>query len=173
VDRIINTTLHEKPEGATHWSTRTLAKKLGVSYSAVHRVWKAHRIQPHRERGFKLSRDPEFNEKVADIVGQVLTLPCHHDITAHATLVPHPKVAGFAESIGEPQGQIADYRKSLPTLKSIHVRLFGSFYKVHWDKKDPHVDPVGHLIEDAPFWGIVAAICVIGLIVGLLSISRE
>ncbi len=69
MDRIINTTLREKPEGATHWSTRSLAKKLGVSRSAVHRVLKAHKIQPHRERGFKLSKDPQFNEKVTDIVG--------------------------------------------------------------------------------------------------------
>jgi transposase len=75
VDRIIDTTLHEKPEGATHWSTRTLAKKLGVSYSAVYRVWKAHKIQPHRERGFKLSKDPEFNEKVTDIVGLYMNPP--------------------------------------------------------------------------------------------------
>ena len=75
IDRFIDTTLHEKPEGATHWSTRTLAKKLGVSRSAVHRVWQAHRIQPHRERRFKLSRDPEFNEKVNDIVGLYMNPP--------------------------------------------------------------------------------------------------
>ncbi len=75
VDRIINTTLHTKPEGATHWSTRTLAEKLGVSHSAVHRVWKAHKIQPHRERGFKLSKDPKFNEKVRDIVGLYMNPP--------------------------------------------------------------------------------------------------
>jgi len=58
VNEIIDRTLHTKPNGATHWTTRTLAKEVGVGYATVHRIWKAHRIQPHRERKVKLSRDP-------------------------------------------------------------------------------------------------------------------
>mgnify|MGYP001089917753 CR=1 FL=1 len=69
IDEVIDRTLHTKPHGATHWSTRTLAKEMGVSNFTIHRIWKAHRIQPHRERKIKLSKDPEFNEKVRDIVG--------------------------------------------------------------------------------------------------------
>jgi transposase len=76
VDEIIKRTLHTKPKGATHWTTRTLAKELGgVSHMMVQRIWKTHRIQPHRERSFKLSKDPEFNEKVRDVVGLYMNPP--------------------------------------------------------------------------------------------------
>jgi transposase len=75
IDEIIDRTLHTKPKGATHWTTRTLAKAIGVSHVTVHRVWKSHRIQPHRERSIKLSKDPSFNEKVRDIVGLYLNPP--------------------------------------------------------------------------------------------------
>lgn len=75
VDAILQKTLHEKPRGATHWSTRSLAKEVGVSNATVHRVWKAHRLQPHRVRKFKVSRDPKFAEKVRDVVGLYLNPP--------------------------------------------------------------------------------------------------
>ncbi len=75
IDKIIDTTLHTKPSGATHWSTRMLGKHLGISHFEVHRVWKLHRIQPHRERTFKLSRDPDFNERVIDVVGLYMNPP--------------------------------------------------------------------------------------------------
>ena len=54
VDEIIDKTLHIKPKGATHWSNRSLAKEVGVSHATVQRIWKSHKLQPHRERGFKL-----------------------------------------------------------------------------------------------------------------------
>ena len=75
VDDIIERTLQTKPKGATHWSTRALAKEVGVSRATVHRIWKSHRIQPHRERSFKLSKDPEFNERVRDVVGLYMNPP--------------------------------------------------------------------------------------------------
>lgn len=75
IDQIIDRTLHTKPRGATHWTTRTLAKEAGVSHMMVQRIWKSHRIQPHRERSFKLSRDPKFNEKVRDVVGLYMNPP--------------------------------------------------------------------------------------------------
>ena len=75
VDQIIEKTLHTKPRGATHWTTRTLAKEIGVSHVMVHRIWRSHRLQPHRERSFKLSSDPEFNEKVSDVVGLYMNPP--------------------------------------------------------------------------------------------------
>ncbi len=73
--RILQATLHEKPEGATHWSTRSLAEHLGTDKSRVQRVWNAHQLQPHRTKTFKLSRDPQFVEKVVDIVGLYLDPP--------------------------------------------------------------------------------------------------
>jgi len=75
VDRIVQMTLREKPPGATHWSTRTLARTLGVSQSTVVRVWRMYHLKPHRVRTFKLSRDPRFVEKIRDVVGLYLSPP--------------------------------------------------------------------------------------------------
>jgi len=75
VDAIVHATLHSKPRDATHWSVRTMAKAQRVSPSIVHRIWKTHRLQPHRVESFKLSRDPEFAPKVRDIVGLYLNPP--------------------------------------------------------------------------------------------------
>jgi transposase len=75
IDAIIDRTLHTKPRGATHWSTRTLAREVGVSNATVARIWESHRIQPHRQRSFKLSADPKFNEKVRDVVGLYMNPP--------------------------------------------------------------------------------------------------
>jgi transposase len=74
---IVRVTTTEKPHAATHWSTRTLAKHLKVSRSKVHRVWQANRLAPHRIKTFKLSNDPNFAEKVVDIVGLYLNPPEH------------------------------------------------------------------------------------------------
>ena len=75
--RIIETTLHETPPNATHWSIRTLAKHLGICPNLVHRVWKAHQLKPFQVRTFKLSRDPQFVEKLLDVVGLYLNPPEH------------------------------------------------------------------------------------------------
>jgi transposase len=75
--RIVETTLHETPPNATHWSTRSLAEHLGVSANLVFRVWKAHNLKPHLSRTFKLSRDPQFVEKLVDVVGLYLNPPEH------------------------------------------------------------------------------------------------
>ena len=62
VREVVQRTLHEKPSRATHWSTRSLAKVVGLSPASVQRIWKAHGLKPHRVRTFKLSRDPRFEE---------------------------------------------------------------------------------------------------------------
>jgi transposase len=72
---IIRKTTQETPQNATHWSTRSLAKALGITQSMVHRVWKANGLKPHRVRTFKLSRDPKFEEKLLDVVGLYLNPP--------------------------------------------------------------------------------------------------
>src|SRR5712692_8737626 len=74
-EAIVNATLYCKPTGATHWSVRTLARAQRVSPATVHRVWKAHRLQPHRVQRFKLSPDPQFFHKLHDIVGLYLHPP--------------------------------------------------------------------------------------------------
>jgi len=75
IDKILHKTLHEKPPGETHWSTRTMARTVGVSRETVRRVWKAHRLKPHLIRKFKISKDPCFPEKVRDVVGLYLNPP--------------------------------------------------------------------------------------------------
>jgi transposase len=75
VERVLNKTLHEKPPSATHWSLRSMAKAVGISYSSVQRIWKAHGLKPHQVKTFKLSRDKNFAAKVQDIVGLYLNPP--------------------------------------------------------------------------------------------------
>ncbi len=69
VKEVVEATTQTKPKGATHWSTRTMAKVQGVSPSTVHRIWVAHGLQPHLTKRFKLSRDKRFTEKLTDVVG--------------------------------------------------------------------------------------------------------
>jgi transposase len=75
VERVIATTLEEAPAGATHGSTRRLAARVGMSQSAVVRIWHAFGLRPHRVDTFKLSRDPLFIDKVRDVVGLYLNPP--------------------------------------------------------------------------------------------------
>ena len=74
---IIETTTQSKPSNATHWSVRTLAQKLGIDKSMVHRVWQASGLKPHLAKTFKVSRDKNFVEKVIDVVGLYLNPPEH------------------------------------------------------------------------------------------------
>lgn len=75
IENIINTTLQALPKGATHWSCRTMAEEQGISKATINRVWQSHGLQPHRIKGFKLSRDPKFLEKLTDVVGLYLNPP--------------------------------------------------------------------------------------------------
>lgn len=75
VDEVITKTLESAPKDATHWSTRSMAAEAGLTQSAVHRIWKAFGLQPHRAETFKLSRDPQFVAKVRDVVGLYLNPP--------------------------------------------------------------------------------------------------
>lgn len=77
VHEVITRTLETKPRGATHWTTRSLAKELGLTQNAVWRIWNAFALQPHRQKTFKLSTDPLFVEKVRDVVGLYLNPPEH------------------------------------------------------------------------------------------------
>jgi transposase len=75
VERVITTTLETTPKDATHWSTRSLAAKVGLSQTAVSRIWRAFGLQPHRQDSWKLSKDPQFIDKVRDVVGLYLDPP--------------------------------------------------------------------------------------------------
>jgi transposase len=75
IERLIALTLEEMPANATHWSTRSMAKRAGMSQTAVSRIWRAFGLRPHRAEKFKLSSDPAFVDKVRDVVGLYLDPP--------------------------------------------------------------------------------------------------
>src|SRR6266571_2471656 len=75
--RVLNWTRKPPPDGATQWSTRRLAKQLGVNHMVVARVWQKHGLQPHRMERYMASNDPDFEAKAADIIGLYLHPPQH------------------------------------------------------------------------------------------------
>ena len=75
--RVVALTCTEPPHQATHWTGRAMAKAIGISVGSVQRIWRAHKLQPHRLRTFKRSRDPGFAAKLADIVGLYIEPPAH------------------------------------------------------------------------------------------------
>jgi transposase len=75
VEEVIVKTLETTPKDATHWSTRSMAREVGLTQSAVLRIWRAFGLQPHRQETWKLSRDPQFVDKVKDVVGLYLDPP--------------------------------------------------------------------------------------------------
>ena len=75
VEQIVTMTLESAPHGMTHWSTREMAKKVGISRESVRRIWQAFRLKPHREGGFKVSKDPLLMDKIRDVVGLYLDPP--------------------------------------------------------------------------------------------------
>lgn len=81
---------------------------------------------------------------------EVFQLPPHKEVEIPKEPSESLEVAGFKRSIGRPAGQIADYRRVIPGGKSVHVREYGNFYKIHWDHVDPSLDAIEHLRRDAP-----------------------
>ena len=75
VAEMVRRTLDAAPVDATHWSIRSMAREVGLSPASVQRTWKAFGLQPHRSETFKLSGDPQFVDKVRDIVGLYLSPP--------------------------------------------------------------------------------------------------
>ena len=72
---MITKTLESAPRDATHWSTRSMAAEVGLTQTAVSRIWRAFGLQPHRQESWKLSEDPLFGDKVRDVVGLYLAPP--------------------------------------------------------------------------------------------------
>jgi transposase len=77
VQRVVDLTTADPPGETTHWTLRMMAKAVGIGASTVQRIWKAHGLQPHRIRFFKLSKDPRFVEKLWDVVGLYVDPPAH------------------------------------------------------------------------------------------------
>jgi transposase len=77
VERIVALTLGDPPGETTHWTGALMAKAVGLSVSSIQRIWRAHGLQPHRMRQFKLSNDPKFVDKLRDVVGLYVDPPAH------------------------------------------------------------------------------------------------
>jgi transposase len=77
IQRVVDLTIADPPGETTHWTLRMMAKAVGIGASTVQRIWKAHGLQPHRIRRFKLSKDPSFVEKLWDVVGLYVDPPAH------------------------------------------------------------------------------------------------
>jgi transposase len=73
--KLVEKTVKERPANATHWSVRMMAEEMGISHTSVQRIWHEHGLKPHLVRSFKVSNDPDFAEKVEDIVGLYLDPP--------------------------------------------------------------------------------------------------
>jgi transposase len=113
VEAIVVKTLETKPKGRTHWSTRKMAEKAGVSAASVGRIWRAYGLQPHIVRGFKISDDPLFIEKVRDIVGLYLNPP---DRAVVFSFDEKPQIQALERAqpilpmdIGQPERQTHNY----------------------------------------------------------------
>ena len=116
VETVIVTTLEETPSDATHWSTRSLAKETGMSQSAISRIWRAFGLRPWLVEDFKLSTDPQFIDKVRDIVGLYLNPPeaavmlCVDEQTQVQALDRTAPVLPLLPRVA--QGQSHDYKRN-------------------------------------------------------------
>jgi transposase len=77
IDRVVELTSSDPPHEATHWTAAAMAATVGISLSSVRRIWRAHKLQPHRVKTFKLSKDPAFAAKLRAIVGLYVAPPAH------------------------------------------------------------------------------------------------
>ncbi len=82
VEEVVVRTLEEVPEGATHWSKRELARRVGISPTSVHRIWRAFGLQPWRTEDFKISPDPLLIDKIRDVIGLYLAPPANAAVFA-------------------------------------------------------------------------------------------
>ena len=111
--------------GTTHWTTRELARRAGVSHTTVHRIWRAHALQPHRLTTFKFTTDPHAAEKIEDVVGLYLHPPTHAVVlcldekTQIQALSRTPPLLPLRP--GRPARQTHDYRRN--GLTSLYAAL--------------------------------------------------
>jgi transposase len=140
VAELLVRTLEAAPEDATHWSTRSMAAACGLSRATVHRVWRAFGLKPHRTETFKLSSDPEFVDKVRDIVGLYLSPPdralvlCVDEKTEMQALEPTQPVLPMRP--GRPERRSSDYLRhgtsSLFAALDVAVgKVIGRCYRRH------------------------------------------
>ena len=116
VEKVVVKTLEQTPRGATHWSTRSMAKTSGLSRMSVSRIWRAFGLKPHRSETFKLSPDPQLIEKVRDIVGLYIDPPEHAmvlcvDEKSQIQALDRTQPKGWSDD--KPQKQAAEDRSQI------------------------------------------------------------
>lgn len=140
IQQVVDATRLTTPPGATHWSLRSMARAQGISPSSVQRIWKAHRLQPHRVETFKLSLDPDFAPKLADVVGLYLRPPekalvlCVDEKSQIQALERTQPLLPLRE--GLPARQTHDYRRHGTTalfaaLHYLEGKITGACYAQH------------------------------------------
>jgi len=132
VAAIIDATLQTKPAGMTHWSCRTMAESQGVSKATVNNIWRAHKLQPHRTKTFKLSRDPKFLEKMTDVVGLYLNPPQQAMVLCVDAKEPDSGAGSDSPGIAHQEGPLRHYDARLqaqrhhdPVCRARHPRRQG------------------------------------------------
>jgi transposase len=116
IARVVALTLTRPPRGLTHWSTREMAKRCGLSHSMIQRIWQEHRLKPHQVKTFKFTTDPRAEEKILDVVGLYLRPPdsavvlCTDEKTQIQALNRTQPLLPLRE--GLPARQTHDYRRN-------------------------------------------------------------
>jgi len=144
IESIVRDTLETKPQDATHWSTRSMAERHGVSHMTVQRIWRARRLQPHRVERFKLSTDRRFEEKLRDVVGLYLHPP-EHALVLSVDEKTQIQALDRTQTIlplrpGIPERQTHDYRRNGTTdlfacLNVLEGKVIGECHKRHRAKE--------------------------------------
>ena len=107
--RVVALTCTGPPHQATHWTGRTMAKAIGISVGSVQRIWRAHKLQPHRLRTFKRSRDPSFAAKLTDIVGLYVDPPAHAVVLSIDEKKPDPGARSHPARTADQAGALPDH----------------------------------------------------------------
>ena len=147
VQQIVEATLHGKPRGATHWSTRSMAQHVGVSHMTVARVWKNYNLKPHLTRSFKLSKDKRFVEKLIDVVGLYLNPP-ERAVVFSFDEKPQIQALERTQAIlplrpGLPEGRAYDYRRNgtidlFAALNTLDGTVITEFHHRHRNQEFRH-----------------------------------
>ena len=114
-ERVVALTMEAPPHEATHWTGAAMAEAAGVSVSSVQRIWRAHGLQPHRVRQFKLSKDPAFVDKLRDIVGLYVDPPAHAVVLSRRREEPDP---GARPNPARPAAEEGPRRNDDPRLQA-------------------------------------------------------
>jgi hypothetical protein len=90
------------------------------------------------------------------VINEVRTnYPPRVDLLVSKEAIPHPEEYGLKPTVAAPRGQLANYRIPLNDDSGIHIKEYETHYLVHWDERDPSTDLIGHIVKDAPEWGVV------------------